>query len=177
MSNFSEIQKLFHSESGIDLKAVIANAIDFNNITQSDIKKLNSYIKQHSCIYKMEKVILYHGTCASHDIKNQGIKKTTSKTKKSIQSCPGFVCLSLYPHSAKTFGEMAYPNQEISVFAVEVPVKDLKADLDQLKNKRLWDPSLQHINNSIAESLIYGNGARVKRNVENYEVREITNIR
>ncbi len=175
--NFKKIQQLFYGSSGIDLKSIMHDKVDFTSVSKEDVKALKQWIKQHSDIYKMEKVILYHGTSSEHDIENVGIRKTTAKSKKSLQSQVGFVYLSLYPSMAKQFGEMAYSGKSISVYAVEVPLNQLKADLDQIRNKRLWsDGKLDHIGNSLAESLIYGSGARIKRNVEPYEVRDITQL-
>lgn len=75
---------------------------------------------------------------------------------------------------AQRFAEMGYPSTEIALYAVEVPVADLKADLDQLKNKRMWSPDDQtDIRNTVADSLVFGSGARLKRDVEPYEVRRI----
>jgi len=48
------------------------------------------FLKSNQCVYKMKTAILYHGTAAKHEICEQGIRKTTSKTKGSLQSSEGF---------------------------------------------------------------------------------------
>lgn len=175
-AKFRKIQSMFYEGKGISLLDIVHDKIKFENIKKTDIKLLNKWIKDHSDIYKMEKVILYHGTSAKHDIENEGILKTSLKSKRSLQSETGYTYLSIYPESAKSFASMGYPNEEIKIYAVEVLVKDLLPDHDQLKNKRLWSEGKLEIGKTIADSLVYGSGARLKRNIEPYEVRDITEI-
>jgi hypothetical protein len=173
---FQKIQEKFNNSS-IDLEDIVHDEVDFINITKESIKNINRWVKFHSDIYKMEKVILYHGTSSKNDIEKEGIKKTTLKTKKSLQSAVGFVCLSLYPNMAKTFGDLAYPYDDIRVYAVEVLVKDLLADHDQLFNKRMWDDeNSKNIGKTIGDSLVYGSGCRVKSKIEPYQVRDVTEL-
>ena len=100
---------------------------------------------------------------------SQGILKTTSRRRNSAQSTSGFVYLSLYPDSARTFGELAYPKQDVLVYSVDIKIKELKPDSDQLRNKRLWDAECK-IGDTLADSLIFGHGARVARNIYPYEI-------
>jgi hypothetical protein len=173
-TDFKDVQSLFHSNDSHDLKDVVSNMISFGNVTRQCIANLNRWLRVHSCRYKRETVILYHGTAANHDITEQGIKRTTAKTKRSLQSTTGYTYLSMYPSMAQRFAEMGYPNTEIALYAVEVLVSDLKADLDQLKNKLMWSPDDQtDIRNTVADSLVFGSGARLKRDIEPYEVRRI----
>ena len=71
---------------------------------------------------------------------------------------------------AKTFSEIGNPYDEASVYSVVIKIKELKPDTDQLRNKRLWDKDFLEMGNTLADSLIYGSGARVKRNIEPYEI-------
>ncbi|MFS1428776.1 hypothetical protein LMH73_016935 [Vibrio splendidus] len=171
MNTFNDAKQLFINRDLIDLHAVIHELVDFTNINRDSIKAVNNWLSSHSCQYNQTKVIMYHGTLSSHDIEEQGIKRTTSKTKRSLQSEPGFVYLSLFASSAKTFAEMAYPNQAVSVYAVEVPVRDMKADLDQLKNARIWKALDFDVKSTVGDSLVIGSGIRLKRDVHNYELR------
>ncbi len=175
--DFCTIQSLFSSNDGHNLKEIMHNHVNFTNLNRNDIGALNRWLKEHSCKYKNEHVIMYHGTSAEHDIVNQGLQKTRAKTKKSLQSQIGYVCLSLYPESARTFGELAYPSKEISVYAVKVPLRELAIDSDQLHNKRMWgDYKDGEIKRTLADSLVYGSGARIKRDIQPYEVRLIPNM-
>ena len=126
-----------------------------------DVDGFNSWLDEH----KEDFVRLYHGTGGNIDVANQGLLKTTKKRRRSYQSTPGYVYLSLYPSSARLFGELGYPYEKAKVHAVDIKIKELKPDLDQLANKRLYDDDLSQLGDSLAESLIYGGGARVKRNI------------
>lgn len=178
MSYFENAIELFGNDRYVDLLDLIYEKkiiSDFNDIDLTKkIKDFQKIIKDKSSnIYLIENVILYHGTSENIDIENEGIKRTTNKTKKSLQSATGYVYLSLYPDMAFRFGELAYPYDDVKVYAVKVPLFDLVADKDQLNNKREFFPDL---GNSLAESLVFGSGARLKRDVKNYEVRDFTDF-
>ena len=173
--DFENVKSLFYDDKALNLLSIIHDNVSFQDIQKKDIQQLNRILKVHSDIYQMKKVILFHGTCATHNISEEGIKKGNSKRKNSFQSANGFVCLSLYPSMAKQFGEMGNPYSDIKVYAVQVPIKDLKPDHDQLNNKRMYGED-ETIGRTLADSLIYGSGCRLSRNVENYEVRDATHI-
>ena len=124
----------------------------------------NKWLRQHREDY----VRLYHGTDSDLPILKDGLKKTSTRTKKSMQSATGFVYLSIYPQSARTFGELAYPRKQVTVYAVDIKIKELLPDKDQLRNKRLYGQF--DIDDTLADSLIFGHGARVKRNILPYEL-------
>ena len=124
----------------------------------------SKWLRQHREDY----VRLYHGTDSNIPILRDGLKKTSTRTKKSMQSATGFVYLSIYPQSARTFGELAYPRKQVTVYAVDIKIKELLPDKDQLRNKRLYGQF--DIDDTLADSLIFGHGARVKRNILPYEL-------
>ena len=138
--------------------------IDLNspNITQKDIKELNKWLK----VNRNEYVRLYHGTGENNDILGKGIKRTSLKRSKSYQSQSGYVYLSRYPNMARSFGEINNMS-DTQVYAVDIKIKDLLPDLDQLNNQRAAG---KEIGNTLAESLIYGGGARIKRDIMPYEI-------
>lgn len=133
------------------------------------VKQFNKWLKDH----KNEECELYHGTDASLPILKEGLKKTSSKTKKSYQSQTGFVYLSIYPSMAETFGSMSYGGKKVSVYAVTLKIKELLPDKDQLHNKRRW-AEIEDLGNTLAESLNVGSGARIKRNIFPYEIKLIS---
>ena len=145
----------------------VQNYIYNDDPSDKDINMFNRWLSLHRNDY----VVLYHGTSANIPVMTEGLRKTSMKTKKSIQSETGYVYLSLWPDSARTFGEIAYPYDDVKVYAVIVKVQDLRPDKDQLFNKRRWDDS-KKIGDTLADSLVYGRGARVKRNIYPYEIRE-----
>lgn len=174
--DFAEVQALYGHQNAMSLKDEVASRVSFGD-SGKKLKPLKEFLKSNQCVYKMKTAILYHGTAAKHEICEQGIRKTTSKTKGSLQSSEGYVYLSLYPNMAKQFAQMHYPGMDVKVYAVEVLVRDLLADHDQLFNKRLWaEGSGIEIGKSLADSLVHGSGARVGRHIAAYQVRDITHL-
>ncbi len=133
-----------------------------SNPTKAEIKEFQKWLNEHKDDY----VRLYHGTSSANPIQEKGLLKTANNRRKSLQSGSGYVYLSRNPKDARFFGEMNNSDSTI-VYAVDVKIKDLLPDTDQLSNKRSTG---YDIGNSLAESLIFGNGARVKRNIMPYEL-------
>jgi hypothetical protein len=133
--------------------------------TDKDLKEFGKILRHNK---GEDYVLMYHGTSCEYNIKNYGIKKTTNKTKKSLQSSPGFVYLSIFPNMAKTFGEIAYPYQETCVYQVFIKIKYLKPDKDQISNQRMY--AGLDIKDTLINSFIYGHGARVARDILPYEL-------
>lgn len=134
--------------------------------SEKDIKALNQWLLRHRDDY----VRLYHGTSSRIPVKEKGLLKTSRRTKKSLQSQTGYVYLSVFPGMARTFGEIAYPHDDVTVYAVDIKIRELLADKDQLANKRMW--AGVDCGDTLADSLIYGHGARVKRNINPWEIKE-----
>lgn len=137
-----------------------------SNVTDEDIKELNKFLKDNK--YKALK--LYHGTSADIDIENEGLLKTKEGTKKSMQSETGYVYLSMFKDMAKTFGDIAYPRKNIIVYEVHVQIISLMPDKDQLRNKRAFGQT--NTGDSLAESIIFGNGVRVKSDIPPYMIKD-----
>ena len=112
---------------------------------------------------------MYHGTDKNADIIGQGLLKTSNKNRKSYQSESGYVYLSPFEGTAKTFGEMANPYGS-KVYSVDVPIRYLLPDKDQLNNKRAVGFD---IGNSLAESIVYGRSVRVKDNIPPFMIKKI----
>jgi len=104
---------------------------------------------------------LYHGTTYRHNIMMDGLLPTCASRKKSLQSSHGYVYLSIYPDMAKFFGKMAYPQDEIKVYEVVIPLRMMLPDVDQLNNKKYWGNN-KDIGTDLACSIVYGSGCRVK---------------
>lgn len=141
--------------------------IAYANPTEKEIKEFNKFLKDN----KNETVRLYHGTSSKLNILEEGLKPTSKTRRRSIQSSSGFVYLSIYPTMAKTFAEMGYPMESVTVYAIDIPISELKADLDQLANKRMW-AEIQ-VGKTLGESIAIGHGARVKGNIEPYRITKI----
>lgn len=177
MLSNEKINDLFGYSENIHLVDIVHQIVSFQNTSKEHIANLNKWLKDHSCKYKMEKVIMYHGTSSKNNLLEEGILKTTIRSKRSLQSATGFVYLSLYPESALNFAKMGYPYDNVSVYAVAVNILDLLPDHDQLKNKRLWGGfDTNTVGKTLADSLVYGSGARVKKNIEPWQVRNIDKL-
>lgn len=131
------------------------------------VKYFNDWLKEHKDDY----VRLYHGTSSSNreSVLKKGILRTTARRSKSYQSEIGFAYLSRWPTMAKAFGEMNNYS-DTDVWAVDVKIGDLKPDLNQLANKRLAGI---FCGDSLAESLLLGNGARVAKTIQPWQIHRI----
>ena len=132
--------------------------------TKKEVKDFSDFLRRNNEEY----ITLYHGTSSRHEIAKEGLLRTNRKRRNSYQSQSGYVYLSVFPSSARLFGEIAYPYDKVCVYAVCLKVRELCADKDQLRNKRLFGGF--EIGNTLSESLIFGHGARVKRDVMPYEL-------
>ena len=128
--------------------------------TKEGLRRLRGWLRANRNTF----VTLYHGTSAGHNVAGpdgEGLLPTSPGRAKSLQSARGWVHLSVHPDMAETFGRMAYPGQDVSVYAVTVPVHRLRPDADQLRNMRYWSGD-EGIGGDLASSLVHGSGARVR---------------
>ena len=128
--------------------------------TKGGLRRLRGWLRANRNTF----VTLYHGTSAAHNVAGpdgEGLLPTSQGRAKSLQSARGWVHLSVHPDAAEAFGRMAYPGQGVSVYAVTVPVRRLRPDADQLRNKRYWSGD-GGIGGDLASSLAHGGGARVR---------------
>jgi len=137
--------------------------------SKEKVNQLNSWLKKNSDKYNPKYVIMYHGTGKGIPVEKEGLKPTSKNRRKSYQSASGYVYLANTPKRAESFGDMGNQSRS-SVYAVRVPIKDLKADIDQLNNLRSVGEDL---GNSVAESIVYGGGARIKGKINPYDIKEI----
>jgi len=156
---------LYDQKRAIEIVKELPDIFNKSDVTPYELAKVKKFLQDN----KYHKMVMYHGTSEAHDIEVEGLLPTSLKRRHSLQSSSGYVYLSLYPNCAKVFGELAYPKKSIVVYKVEVPIQMLKADRDQLRNRRLY--SAWETGDTLAESLVYGQGARVKGKVPPYMIR------
>lgn len=140
----------------------------YGNPSDRDVKWLAQWLKSNPDT----EVQLYHGSAAINPIAVDGLKKTSATRRNSLQSSSGFVYLSVFPGMAAEFGRYAAlnrgPDQEgfrVAVYSVFLRIAELLPDKDQLANQRHYAERYQ-LGNSLAESLIFGRGARFKGNID-----------
>ena len=105
-------------------------------------------------------VRLYHGTAAHVPVANQGLLPTSTRRRNSLQSRSGYVSFSIFPGHAEMFALLAFPRRSVTVYGVDLRVRELRPDLDQLRNQRAW--AERCVKPTLAHSLAYGHGAQVK---------------
>jgi hypothetical protein len=134
--------------------------------TPKRIQELNQFLNRNP-----ERMIrLYHGTDAKLPIMEKGLLPTSTMRRRSLQSGSGYVYLSVYHGMANDFGRMGNPGKVIEVYKVEIPIRMLSPDKDQLANKRCWGQD-SSIGRTLADSLIVGHGACVKGTIQPYAIR------
>ena len=133
-------------------------------------KSISKLIKDNQNIYLPKYMIFFHGTSLSlkDKILEEGLLPTSSIRRRSYQSTDGYVYLANDYHRACTFAKLGNGG-EICVFAVLVKTTDIKADLDQLRNKQIVNPDMQ-IKQTLGDSMYYGGGVRVKGKIEPYQI-------
>lgn len=105
-------------------------------------------------------VRLYHGTAAHVPVEAQGLLPTSTRRRNSLQSRSGYVSFSIYPGHAEMFALLAFPRRTVTVYGVDLRVRELVPDLDQLRNQRAW--AERCVKPTLAHSLAYGHGAQVR---------------
>ena len=145
----------------LDIKA------DMWKLSEKEIKDMNKWFKDNKENY----IKLYHWTSPEHKILEQGLKATWKKTARSLQSWHWYTYLSYDPARAKMFWEIGYAWKTPKVYEVIVKIKDLKPDIDQLWNKRMWGEN-PNIWETLADSLFYWKGFRVKWWIEPWKITE-----
>lgn len=157
------------SEDVLDLTEILDTSIS----DEEKVKAINQLLNNHKNIYLPKYVILYHGTAKilEESISENGLLPTSATRRRSYQSTNGYVYLAHSYEKAKTFGDLGNSSNS-DVYAVLVKTTELKADLDQLRNKRAVE-TLYRIGNSIGDSLVYGGSVRVKGKIPNYRLEKV----
>jgi hypothetical protein len=138
----------------------------YGSPSTEQVNEFSCWLKENPTAF----VRLYHGSAALNPILAEGIKKTTARRRNSPQSSSGYVYLSVYPGMSETFSEFASANRgktedghSKAIYSVDLRVEELLHDSDQLRNQRLF--AERNVGNTLAESLVYGHGARVKGDI------------
>ena len=157
-----------------DLRIEFADIFSSYPPTEKQIKEMNSWLREH----KMSYINLYHGTPESNkaNILAKGLLPTSISRTNSMQSQFGYVYLALSPSNSKlfaTFGGAKGDDAPVTIFEVTCLVANVMPDHDQLKNKRMATEDYS-IGDSLADSFIYGHGARVKGKISNMQLKVIT---
>ncbi|KAB7891456.1 hypothetical protein [Poseidonibacter ostreae] len=165
---FSEFQKHWFNTDAIDLREYFTkNISDINNPTKQELKAFNLFLDAN----KDKNTIVFHGTNAKHDILTEGLKKTNNKNKSFMKSQVGYVYTTLYPSTAQMFGEFASNGENVSVYAIKIPIKHLKSDSNQLES--YMNLTNTKVTNTLVNSLVLTHCARIKKDLELCDVRKV----
>lgn len=146
----------------LDLKA------NTKTITAKDIKEFSSWLRSDP----NRLVRMYHGTSHKHDVIGKGLLPTSTTRRRSMQSGSGYVYLTYDPQRAFSFAKHGYPGSQEEpwvIYAVTVSVRNLRADVDQLRNKRMWG-GFTDLGTTLAHSMIYSGGARYKGSISPHQI-------
>jgi len=145
----------------------IASRVYNGTITDKEVREFGSFLNSH----KSDFIRVYHATSVRNDIMGKGLLPTVKSRAKSLQVEYGFVYVSYDPMYALRFAEMAYagtPGNNV-VYALDVCIRRLLPDHDQLFNKRMW-ANVGDVGTTLAHSLIYGGGARIRGKVDPLQI-------
>lgn len=134
-------------------------------------KAMQRWILDHKDRYANKLVKLYHGTDPSLPIEEEGLKPTSATRRRSYQSESGYVYLANTPERAENFGKLGNQGR-CAVYEVVVPIRHLRADLDQLNNQRSTG-RYGDLGDTVGESIVYGGGVRIKGGLEPWQVRRM----
>ncbi len=139
--------------------------------TKAEVSVLRAFLKAH----KYDSMLMYHGTSSRHSIQADGFKPTSASRRNSLQSRSGYVSFSVFWGMSETFAKMAYPMQDVTIYAVRVPIYDMVGDADQLRNKAIWGGV--NLGKDVAASLLVGHGIQVKGRVNPAQIAEAKTIK
>lgn len=131
-----------------------------------DKKEFARWLRDH----QNDLIRMYHGTKVDHDVMGKGLLPTSGNRRLSIQSGSGYVYLAYDPRTALDFARMGHSGQykQLVVYAVDVAIRRLKPDKDQLRNKRYYTDL--EVGTTLADSLIIGRTACVKGRIEPHQI-------
>ena len=133
--------------------------IAFREPDTAAVARLTRWLQENPAVF----VRLYHGTDAALPILKEGLRPTGMRRRHSPQSRGGYVSFSIYPSHAEWFGQMAFPQRAVTVYAVDFRVGELVPDSDQLSNQRRW--AHRDVRPTLAHSLAFGHGAQFRGTV------------
>lgn len=134
-----------------------------------NVKKIADWLKTYNQKYDFRYVIMYHAAGKDAPILEKGLLAGVSGRKNFSMSENGYVYLAVTPQMAKMFGDMAY-NGNFVVYEVIVPVGNLLPDKNRLRHTLPEGMK----GGGLAQSLVFAGSARVKGNIERWQIKACT---
>ena len=135
-------------------------------------KHVSDWLKTYNQKYDIRYVVLYHAANKSAPILDEGLLAGNRKRKNFGISESGYVYLASTPKMAEMFGSMGH-NDNYSIYEVIVPVGKLLPD----KNRLRYTAIEGAIGSKLAQSLVCAGGARVKGDIERWQIKLYQNER
>lgn len=155
---------------------VLDNPFAFLPKNEESIKKVKKFIQINGNKYQNNQLKFYHATNANYDIENQGLLPTSQTRRNSYQSGSGYVYLANSPEQAQEFADLAFPRNDIAIYEVDVYFNQMLPDKDQIRNQRLHTGK-EDIKDTLANSIVYGGGIRVKGKIPPYQIKLLKTIK
>ena len=140
--------------------------INHNLTLIENTKHISDWLKDYNQKYDMRYVAMYHATSKDAPILDEGILAGNNKRKNFGMSESGYVYLASTPQMAASFGSMAH-NGNYTIYEVIVPVNKLLPDKNRLEYTALEGAK----GNKLAQSLVYASSARVKGDIERWQIK------
>jgi N12 class adenine-specific DNA methylase/GNAT superfamily N-acetyltransferase len=152
-----------------DRLSEIISPLPFEDGLPNDDKvaAVKKWLKNNSDIYNPVYTVMYHATGIHVPVLEQGLLPTGTTRRRFYQSESGYVYLANTPERAKSFGDLGN-NSNCIVYEIVIPINKLAADTDQLNNLRSTGVE---VGGSLAESIVYGGGARIKGKIEQWQIK------
>lgn len=131
-----------------------------------NVKSISDWLKTYNQKYDIRYVVMYHAAGIEAPILDEGLLAGNGRRKNYGMSESGYVYLATTPKMAEMFGSMAY-NDSFMIYEVIVPVGKLLPD----KNRLLYTAPEDAKGNKLAQSLVYAGSARVKGDIERWQIK------
>jgi len=134
------------------------------------IKPISDWLKTYNQKYDIRYVVMYHAAKKDAPILEKGLLAGRNGRKNFGMSESGYVYLAASPGMAKMFGSMAF-NDNFTIYEVIVPISKLLPDKKRLQFTATEGAS----GNKLAQSVVYAGSARVKGDIERWQVKPYEN--
>jgi len=146
---------------------VVKLPIDYSLPFSENVKNISKWLKAHSQKNPACYVVMYHATGKDSPVFEQGLLAGCSKRRTSSISESGYIYLSVNPNYARGYGKLKFPDGCV-IYEVIVSVKKLLAD----KLHFYYARPNELITSNLVNSLVYGGSARVKGNIERWQIKQ-----
>lgn len=140
--------------------------INYDLSMSENVKVLADWLKAYNQKYDIRYVVMYHAAKVTAPVLERGLLAGNSNRKNFGMSENGYVYLAATPKMAQMFGDMAH-NGNYIIYEVIVHAGTLLPDKGRLQHTTPDGVK----GSSLAHSLIYAGSAKVKGNIERWQIK------